>query len=234
MLEQPGRPKMVERRKLPRIPVAIPVRYATEDGQVGIGGLIDVHEQGAGLLVPKVALEAMHLWLQFLWFDDRIGLQGRVTFARETPEGFHLGLQLHMLHPDSVKFLTDLLIPLSLQKYRQDKRRGAAFLDALLPGRHRSAQKRYLPVLVAQDRFSVWAITEDRHDEGTVLLLPQLPQGGGALTLTTLGGSPADAGRVVRSEALKLAPVDLFRIWVMYVPAPARQEMLPLQASQTR
>ncbi|MGH7428915.1 MAG: hypothetical protein ACREJ4_11265, partial [Candidatus Methylomirabilaceae bacterium] len=57
-----GRHRKTERRRLPRIPVAIPVRYATEEGDVGIGALIDVHHQGAGLLVPEVNPDAMHVW----------------------------------------------------------------------------------------------------------------------------------------------------------------------------
>ena len=72
-----------DRRKLPRVPLAIPVRYATEEGHVGIGVLIDVHEKGAGLLVPKMTFDALQVWMQFLWFNDRIGLQGKVIFARD-------------------------------------------------------------------------------------------------------------------------------------------------------
>ncbi|MGH2406231.1 MAG: PilZ domain-containing protein, partial [bacterium] len=229
-MQEPGRRKSErrksERRRLPRIPVAIPVRYATEDGQVGIGALVDVHPQGAGLLVPKVGLNSMHVWLQFLWFDDRIGLQGRIAFMRETPDGFHLGLQLHMLHPDSVDFLTNLLIPLGLQKFRLDRRRAVTFLDALLMGRNRPwnwrERRRYLPILIEQGPLKVWAITEDRHEHGVVLLVPQLPQAGASLTMTTLGGSVASNARVVHSEALKFSPVDLYRVVVLYEGEAAR------------
>ncbi len=243
MLSAPGRHRKVERRKLPRIPLAIPVRYATEDGQVGIGALIDVHEKGAGLLVPHIALDALHVWLQFLWFDDRIGLQGRVVFVRETPDGFHLGLQLHLIHPDSVEFLTNLLIPLGLRKFRLDRKRAISFLSALLPGKDSwlfRERRRYLPVLVEQGPLKVWAITEERNDEGAVLLLPQLPQEGTPVRMTTLGGSVTNEAAVVRSETLKLVPVELFRVAVVYEkelvrPAErAKQDPTPLQHSEVR
>lgn len=238
-MQQPGRDRRkAERRTLPRIPVAIPVRYATEDGQVGIGALIDVHQQGAGLLVPKAGLDAMHVWLQFLWFDDRIGLQGRVAFARETPDGYHLGLRLHMLHPDSVDFLTNLLIPLGLQKFRLDRRRAFTFLDALLMGRNRPwnwrERRRYLPVLIEQGSLKVWAITEDRHEQGAVLLLPQLPKDGVPLKMTALGGSVTNGARVARSETLKMEPVNLYRVVVLYETESARQEVTPRLPSRVR
>jgi hypothetical protein len=36
--------EQAERRGLPRIPVAMPVRYSTEEGEVGIGVLTDINE----------------------------------------------------------------------------------------------------------------------------------------------------------------------------------------------
>ncbi len=233
-----GRQKKTERRRLPRIPVAIPVRYATEEGDVGIGALIDVHQQGAGLLVPEVNPDAMHVWLQFLWFDDRIGLQGRIAFARETPDGFHLGLQLHMLHPASVDFLTNLLIPLGLQKFKMDRRRAFSFLDSLLMGRNRPwnwrERRRFLPVLVEQGPVKMWAITEDRHDQGAVLLLPDMPNESEQMKMTTLGGSVSTEARVVSFEILRLAPVDLYRVVVLFEREPASQEAAPLLPSRAR
>ncbi|MGQ0549734.1 MAG: PilZ domain-containing protein [Armatimonadota bacterium] len=233
-----GRRQKSERRRLPRIPVAIPVRYATEEGDVGVGALIDVHEQGAGLLVPEVAADAMHVWLQFLWFNDRIGLQGRIAFVRETPDGFHLGLQLHMLHPESVDFLTNLLIPLGLQKFRLDRRRAFTFLDSLLMGRNRPwnwrERRRYLPVLIEQGHLKVWAITEDRHEHGAVLLLPQLPKADDPLKMTTLGSAASNEARVAQSEILKFAPVDLYRVVVLYASEPAREQAVPLLHSEAR
>ena len=233
-----GRQKKTERRRLPRIPVAIPVRYATEEGDVGIGALIDVHEQGAGLLVPEVNPDSMHVWLQFLWFNDRIGLQGRIAFARETPDGFHLGLQLHMLHPESVEFLTNLLIPLGLQKFRLDRRRAFSFLDALLLGRNRPwswrERRRYLPVLFEQGQAKVWAITEDRDEQGAVLVLPHMPRESESLKMTTLGGSVSTEARVVSFEILKLTPVDLYRVVVLFEREPASQKASPLLSSQAR
>lgn len=244
MLSEPGRRQKIERRTLPRIPLAIPIRYATEDGQVGIGALIDVHEKGAGLLVPHVALDALHVWLQFLWFDDRIGLQGRVMFVRETPDGFHLGLELHLLHPDSVDFLTNLLIPLGLRKFRLDRRRAVSLLSALLPGKGRACdrreRRRYLPVLVEQGPLKVWAIVEERNEEGAALLLPHLLREGTPLKMTTLGGSVTNEASVIRSETLKLDPVRLCRVAVLYEKElarhaePAKRDRTPLQPSEVR
>ncbi|MGH7428916.1 MAG: hypothetical protein ACREJ4_11270, partial [Candidatus Methylomirabilaceae bacterium] len=171
-------------------------------------------------------------------FDDRIGLQGRIAFARETPDGFHLGLRLHMLHPDSVDFLTNLLIPLGLQKFRLDRRRAFSFLDALLMGRNRPwnwrERRRYLPVLIEQGYVKVWAITEDRHEQGAVFLLPHMPREGEPLKMTTMGGSVSIEARVVSFEILKLTRVDLFRVVVLFEREPASQEAAPLLPSQAR
>ncbi len=220
-----------DRRKLPRVPLAIPVRYATEEGHVGIGVLIDVHEKGAGLLVPKIAFDTLQVWMQFLWFNDRIGLQGKVIFAREVEEGYHVGLQLELLHPESVKFLTGLVIPYSLRKSALDQRRGFSLMDILshrwrdgaAPTNHRPL----LPVLVSQEGLSEWAITEDRDEDGAVLLLPHLPDASAAIALTTWGRLGTRWAAVVGSESLPIPPVELFRVRVQYENQPAKPAGLP-------
>jgi hypothetical protein len=198
-----------DRRKLPRLPLAVPVRYATEEGLVGIGVLIDVHEEGCGLLVPKITFDALQVWMQFLWFNDRVGLQGRVMFVRDVEEGFHVGLRLELVHPDSVAFLTRLLIPHSRWKAAlgTDRR-----VDAIGAGGYQPQ----LPVLVSQEGMSVWAITEDRDEDGAVLLLPQLPDATAALALTTWGHPGARWATVVRCENVQTSPVDLFQVIVHY------------------
>ena len=111
------RRKGIERRKHPRIPLAVPVRYATDQGIVDIGVLIDVHERGAGLLVPRITPGAFHIWMQFLWFNDRMGAQGQIAYVRQTPDGFHVGVQLHPLPHESETFITGVLMPYGLRKF---------------------------------------------------------------------------------------------------------------------
>lgn len=222
---RPTRRSAVERRRLPRIPLAIPIRYATEQGQVGIGVLIDVHEQGAGLLVPDLALDTFHVWLQFLWFDDRMGLQGRVAFIRETPDGFHVGLDLRHLHPKSAEFLTSLVIPYGLRKFKLDRRHTRALLHSLAPQSRdawlQERRRRYLPVLVEQGALKTWAVTEDRSEQRAVLVTPQVLQQGALLTVTTWGRPGVRAAWVAQSEALKLSPVEMHRIVVRFEEASA-------------
>ncbi len=220
-----------DRRKFSRVPLAIPVRYATEEGHVGIGVLIDVHEKGAGLLVPKIAFDVLQVWMQFLWFNDRIGLQGKVIFARDVEEGYHVGLQLELLHPESVRFLTGLVIPYSQRKFALDQRRGLSLLDVLSHRwRHEtgSANHRpHLPVLVSQEGLSAWAITEDRDEHGAVLLLPHLPDANTGIALTTWGQLGARWADVVGTERVHIPPVELFRVMVEYEDQPARPAGLP-------
>jgi len=217
----------VERRKLPRIPLAVPVRYATDQGHVGIGVLIDIHTKGAGLLVPTIATGAFHVWIQFMWFDERMGIQGHVVFVRETPDGFHVGLRLHPLPVETELFLTDLLIPYGLRKFRHDRRHLPAFLSALFGRGNDSAttqrRRRYLPVLVEQGSLRVWAVTEERNDLGMVLLLSHPLERNVPVTITTWGHPQPLRGAITQVEMVEVPPTALYRIGVLFVPAPVAQ-----------
>ncbi|MDR7518105.1 MAG: PilZ domain-containing protein [Armatimonadota bacterium] len=209
----------MERRALPRIPLAVPVRYATDQGHTGVGVLIDVHEQGAGLLVPTISPDVFHVWVQFLWFNDRMGVQGRVAFVRETPDGFRVGLQLQHVNGRSVRFITDYLIPFGLRKFRYDRRHPLAFLEALSAQQREATvrhRRRYLPVLVEQGGIKAWAVTEDRNEQGAVLLLPQAPQTGTPLTVSTWGSLFTRSGRAERLEPVELPSVRLYRVVVRF------------------
>jgi hypothetical protein len=197
-----------ERRGALRVPAAIPIRYATEEGQVGIGALVDITEKGAGLLLPRMTLDATRVWLQFLWFDDRIGTQGRVIHARETDDGVRLGLELQPLHPETRGLLTNFVIPY-----------GASGRERRRNGRRARAQPPQLPVQVETDGICAWAIAEDVNDQGAVLLLPARFPEGARIRLAAWGnGAPREA-KVVRWESLKKAPAGLFRVEVAYLRA---------------
>lgn len=221
----------VERRKLPRIPLAVPVRYATDQGHVGIGVLIDIHTKGAGLLVPTIAPGAFHVWIQFMWFDERMGIQGQVMFVRETPDGYHVGLKLHPLPIETELFLTDLLIPYGLRKFRHDRRHLPAFLSALFGRENDSAtmqrRRRYLPVLVEQGALRIWAVTEERNDLGMVLLLSHPLERDIPLTITTWGSPQPRQGAITQVEMVEVPPTALYRIGVLFVPAAVAQPAAP-------
>jgi hypothetical protein len=196
-----------ERRGTPRVPAAIPIRYATEEGQVGIGTLVDITEKGAGLLLPRMTLDATRVWIQFLWFDDRIGTQGRVIHARETDDGVRLGLELQPLHPETRGLLTNFVIPYGARG-RENHRNG-----------HRAArtQPPHLPMQVEKDGISAWAIAEDLSDQAAVLLLPGSFPKGARIRLAAWGnGAPREA-EVVGWESLKKAPSGLFRVEVRHL-----------------
>jgi len=196
-----------ERRGTPRVPAAIPIRYATEEGQVGIGTLVDITEKGAGLLLPKMTLDATRVWIQFLWFDDRIGTQGRVIHAQETDEGVRLGLELQPLHPETRGLLTNFVIPYGAagRGYHRNGHR---------PARTRPPQ---LPVQVEKDRICAWAIAEDLNDQGAVLLLPKSFPKGARIRLAAWGNGVRREAEVVRWESLKKAPSGLFRVEVRHL-----------------
>lgn len=196
---RPPAPRDTERRGTPRVPAAVPVRYATEEGQVGIGALVDITEKGAGLLLPRMTLDAIRVWIQFLWFDDRIGTQGRVIHARETDAGVRLGLELQPLHPETRDLLTYFVIPY-----------GAS-------GRAARTRPPQLPVQVEKDGICAWAIAEDLNDQGAVLLLPKSFPKGARIQLAVWGnGAPREA-EVVGWESLKQAPRGLFRVEVRHL-----------------
>ncbi len=211
----------VDRRALPRIPLAVPVRYSTDRGHAGIGVLIDVTERGAGLLVHTITPDTGTIWIRFLWFDDRVGAQGRVAFVRSTPEGQHVGMQFQPLPAGSRRFITELLIPYGLRKFRYDRRHPFSLLQALAaaapPGRASWRRRRYLPVLVEQGDYRAWAVTEDRTDDGTLLLVPSPPQPDAAVRLTTWGTFVTRYGMVERADVLVLPPVTLHRLVVRFV-----------------
>jgi len=221
----------VERRKMPRIPLAVPVRYATDQGHVGIGVLIDVHTKGAGLIVPAIAADAFHVWIQFMWFDERMGIQGHVMFVRETPDGFHVGLKLHPLPVETELFLTELLIPYGLRKFRQDRRHLPAFLTDLFGKRNEAAllqrRRRYLPVLLEQGPLRVWAVTEERNDLGMVLLLSHPLEKDIPVTITTWGSLEPKDGTITQVEMVELPPAALYRIGVLFAAAALDQSVAP-------
>jgi hypothetical protein len=223
---RPVRRRGVERRAHPRIPLAVPVRYATDQGHAGVGVLIDAHAHGVGLLVPSIASDAFHIWIQFLWFNNRMGVQGRVAFVRETPDGFHVGVQLHPLPAESADFLSGFLIPYGLRKFTYDRRHPSTFLRLLFPQRYQmrdQRRRRYLPVMIEQGPMKVWAVTEDRSRRGVVLLLPYPPKVGAPLRIRTWGSLDVRRGAAIASVPLELPPVTVYRVGVIFEGEPAGQ-----------
>ena len=215
----------VERRVVPRVPLSVPIRYATEEGHVGIGVLVDISERGAGLLVPEIDFDVERVWIQFLWFDDRVGLHGRVAYVREAPEGLLVGMRLEQLHPDSVDFLANLVIPFARSKLIHDRK---ASWRSLNPRslwqtyrQGRDGHPRPLPAQVEYGTQKVWAITEDAGDRGAVLLLPHALPEGAVVRMTPWGTQDTRSCTVAKSDALELLPLVVHRIVVLYEPAAA-------------
>jgi hypothetical protein len=205
-----------DRRALPRVPAAIPIRYATEEGQVGIGTLVDITPKGAGLLVPKVGIDADRVWIQFLWFEDRIGTQGRIVHAEETPHGVRLGLELQPLHPETRRLLTNFVIPYAEATPGRSNRRPALAVTRRLGRRREDHPRRepHLPVQVQKDALAAWAIAEEMDEQGATLLLPESMPEGARVKLSHWGNGRPREYQVVRWESLKEAPMGLFRIKV--------------------
>jgi hypothetical protein len=220
MLRSARRPQ-VERRVVPRVPLAVPIRYATEEGHVGIGVLVDISERGAGLLVPNIEFDVERVWIQFVWFDDRVGLQGRVAYVHETPDGRHVGMRLEHLHPDSVRFLANLVIPYARSKLIHDRKTTWRMLSPrALWGSYRQARpgrRRPLPAQIECAGRRIWAITEDASERGAVLLLPQGLPVGAAAELTPWGAQEPLKAEVARSEPLELHPIVVYRVVVLHV-----------------
>jgi len=215
----------VDRRDVPRVPLAVPIRYATEEGHVGIGVLVDISERGVGLLVPDIEFDVDRVWIQFLWFDDRVGLQGRVAYVHETAEGRHVGMRLEHLHPDSVHFLSNLVIPYARSKLIHDRKSSwRLFNPRALWGTYRQdrrPQPRPLPAHVECGSIKIWAITEDTSDRGAVLLLPQTLPVGAGVTITPWGEQDPRPCQVAKADALELHPIVVHRIVVLYEPTTA-------------
>jgi hypothetical protein len=230
----------VERRALPRIPLAVPVRYSTDRGHAGIGVLIDVTERGAGLLVHTITPDTGTVWIRFLWFDDQIGAHGRVAFIQPTPEGQHIGIQFRPLPAASRRFISGLLIPYGLRKFRHDRQHPFPLLWALAtsmqPARAGVRRRRYLPVLVEQGDYRAWAVTEDRTDDGALLLVPSAPRPDAAVRLTTWGTFVTRYGMVERTHPLALPPVMLHRLVVRFLDelAPPQADAPPALAPGVR
>jgi hypothetical protein len=205
-----------DRRGLPRVPAAVPIRYATEEGQVGIGTLVDITEKGAGLLVPKMGIEADRVWIQFLWFEDRIGTQGRIVHAEETTQGIRLGLELQPLHPETRSLLTNFVIPYGEAVPANNGHGTKNSIAERFARRHemRPPREPLLPVQVQRDTFAAWAIAEDMTDQGATLLLPESVPEGARVHISHHGNGRPCEYQVVRWQSLKDAPPGLFRIEV--------------------
>lgn len=199
----------------------MPVRYATEEGQVGIGVLVDAHHHGAGLLVPRVRFDAERVWLLLLWFGDRVGMAGRVAYVRDSVYGLRLGLALDPLHPDTARLLSEFVFPVA-RPAPASWGNGPARLPRLLARWTSTAPPdRYLlPVLVQQGPGETWAITQAETAGGAVLVLQGLPEA--ALVRLSAWGSPdVRQGEVIRSEILKQSPFVISRIEVRYAKGSA-------------
>jgi hypothetical protein len=217
-----------DRRSTSRVPVALPVRYSTEEGEVGVGVLVDVTRQGAGLLVPRGAVDADRVWLQFLGFDDYTAVQGRITNAQLTEDATRLGLALDRLQPETSRLLTEFLIPFGHETLLH--------LSELAPGglarpiwwfkhrQRRTERPRHLPVLVEQGVLKIWAVTQAASDEGAVLLLPQGLPNGVPVRISTWGSQDARQCRIVKSEVLKRSPFPLSRVIVRFEPVPSSSQ----------
>jgi hypothetical protein len=221
VLRSARRPQ-VERRGVPRVPLSVPIRYATEEGHVGIGVLVDISERGVGLLVPNIEFDVDRVWIQFLWFDDHVGLRGRVAYVREVPEGLHVGMRLELLHPDSVRFLANLVIPFARSKLIHDRKTLRSRLHPRFLWETyrlgREGERRPLPALIECGAVRAWAITEDTGDRGAVLLLPHALRVGEVVRITPWGAQGSQACRVVKAEALELHPMVIHRNVVLYEP----------------
>jgi len=215
--------RKVERRGLYRVPVAVPVRYASEEGDTGIGVLADIHEEGAGLLVPQRPFEAHRAWIQFLWFDDRIGLDGDVVFQRETPNGLHVGLRLRGLHPETRDFLATFVILFAQRKFMLEAGRPMDVWGAggWQPERRRMPRSRWhLPVRIELDGRELWGVTQNVSDRGALVLFPRPLPEGLAFRLSAWTSPIAHDATVVHSETIDLPPYTLYRVGLSIRPAP--------------
>lgn len=225
-----------DRRSSSRVPVALPVRYSTEEGEVGVGVLVDVTRQGAGLLVPRGAVDSDRVWIQFLGFDDYTAVQGRVVNAQLTDDATRLGLALDRLQPETGRLLTEFLIPFgheTLLHLSELAPAGIARPMWWFKHRRRQAERpHHLPVLVEQGVLKIWAVTQAASDEGAVLLLPQGLPSGEPVRISTWGSQNARQCRIVKSDVLKRSPFPLSRVVVRYEPAPSPSQPATMPATQ--
>ncbi|MGH2453662.1 MAG: glycosyltransferase [bacterium] len=212
--------RKVERRALYRVPVAIPVRYASDEGDVGVGVLVDVHEEGAGLVVPKAPLEATRVWIQFLWFDDRIGMEGEVAFQRETANGTHVGLNLRGIHPEVRDFLATFVILYAQRKFMEEVGRPIGAVDWRLDRRRVSRWRWLLPIRVQLNGREVWGVTQDVSQKGALVLFPTPLPEGVPLRLAAWTSPVVHEATVVHSETVDLPPYVIYRMGLHITPAP--------------
>jgi cellulose synthase (UDP-forming) len=212
--------KKVERRVLYRVPVAIPVRYASDEGDVGVGVLVDVHEEGAGLVVPKAPLEAARVWIQFLWFDDRIGMEGQVAFQRETTNGTHVGLNLRGIHPEIRDFLATFVILFAQRKFLQEVGRPIGGVDLRLDRRRTPRWRWHLPIRVQLDGKEIWGVTQDVGERGALVLFPMPLPEGVPLRLAAWTSPVVHEATVVHTQRIDLPPYVMYRMGLRITPAP--------------
>jgi hypothetical protein len=215
-----GRAAQAERRRLPRLPAPIPVRYATDDGSVGVGVLVDVSERGVGLLLPPVALLGPRLWIQLLWFDDRVGLQGDVVHAAPVAEGVRVGMRLDAVPPQTAAILQMLVLPFA-RRWEPARGPWRALWRRLRRG-PRGPGRPALPVRVTGGGGEVWAVTELLDDRHAVVLHPQALPERAVVSVTPWGRATAREGRVRASTPLAVPPYVLHRTAITWSgPRPA-------------
>jgi hypothetical protein len=212
---KPAYARREERRSLPRLDVAIPVRYATDEGHVGVGILTDMHERGAGLLLSSDPFDTGGVWVQFLWFDDRVGMRGRVVFTRHTNDGLRVGLALQPLHPETARTLTESILPMARSR---EVGLSLRTLDVLSLWKQPAAAPARRPTLVEirSGSLRLWAVAEQLDDDGGVLMLPQALPEGVPIKISIWGQSEARECEVFDVDALRRPPVVMYRLSVRY------------------
>jgi hypothetical protein len=204
----------------------MPVRYSTEEGEVGVGVLVDLTEHGAGLLVPAGSVDADRVWLQFLGFDDSIAVQARIVYAHPTQGAVRLGLALEPLLPATKRLLSEFVIPLGRETLVHlggvEPRRIWHQLRRFEHGCNQSERRYHLPVLVEQGAAKIWAVTQAADDGSAVLMLPQNLPTNAPVRISTWGSLNPRQGRIATSVVLTRSPFHITRVVVRYdsIPIP--------------
>jgi cellulose synthase (UDP-forming) len=205
--------RSIETRGIHRAHVGLPVSWKSGRAR-GVGVLLDLHEDGGGLLVRDWKGPTHRVRVELLWPPERILLVGEIRWTKPGDAGVTLGLRWIESSVETIEQVGLLVTLFAQRQFLRDLDRPRDRLGSLeLPHRRRKEVRERLRIPVRlEGEAPVWGVTEDLSPGGARILLPSPVPRGSKVRLRLWGGVSVVAGTVLWVQRLELAPYVAYRV----------------------